>query len=316
MGVIKAICTSEKKGTLKQPVERALFVTEWGIKGDAHAGDWHRQISFLGEKEIEDFRAKGVDVPFGAFGENIVAEGFRFKDYPLGTRFKAGDVWFEVTQIGKTCHKSCAIRQQVGDCIMPREGTFARVLHGGWLEPGMELKLVQKGEKMPLDAAIITSSDKGSRGEREDLSGAKIQEILEENGYTVVDKVILPDEQTQLEAKMREYADKGIGLVVTTGGTGFSVRDVTPEATLAVCTRLAPGIPEAMRALSLKITNRAMLSRAQAGICKRTLIVNLPGSVKAVDECLHFVLPALQHGIEILRGDDSECGNHHHHHEH
>ena len=108
--------------------------------------------------------------------------------------------------------------------------------------------------------------------------------------------------------KMKEYADKGVALVVTTGGTGFSERDVTPEATLAVCDRLTPGIPEAMRALIMKITPRAMLSRAQAGIAKRTLIVNLPGSRKAVEECLGFILSSLQHGIEILHGDAGECG--------
>ncbi len=160
---------------------------------------------------------------------------------------------------------------------------------------------------MPLDAAIVTASDKGSKGLREDKSGAKVQEMLEKAGYTVAEKVILPDEQHDLEHKMRSFGDRGIALVVTTGGTGFSVRDVTPEATLAVCERLAPGIPEAMRALSMQVTHRAMLSRAQAGIYKRTLIVNLPGSSKAVEECLGFVLPELQHGIDILRGDASEC---------
>lgn len=313
MGKIHALCVSEKKGTLKQPVDKVLFQTEWGIAGDAHAGSWHRQVSFLGLKEIEDFRKLGVDVRFGAFGENIVAEGFRFKELPVGTRLRAGVAWFEITQIGKECHKGCAIREQVGDCIMPREGIFGRVLHGGWVRTGDTLELVAPGEKMPLDAAVITASDKGSRGERVDKSGAKVQEMLAAAGYTVAEKVILPDKQSGIEQKMRDYADMGLGLVVTTGGTGFSIRDVTPEATLAVCERLAPGIPEAMRALSMKVTDRAMLSRAQAGIHKRTLIVNLPGSVKAVEECLGFVLPTLQHGIEILRGDASECGNHHAH---
>ena len=313
MGKIHALCVSEKKGTLKQPVDKVLFQTEWGIAGDAHAGSWHRQVSFLGLKEIEDFRKLGVDVRFGAFGENIVAEGFRFKELPVGTRLRAGEAWFEITQIGKECHKGCAIREQVGDCIMPREGIFGRVLHGGWVRTGDTLELVAPGEKMPLDEAVITASDKGSRGERVDKSGAKVQEMLEAAGYTVAEKVILPDEQSGIEQKMKDYADMGLGLVVTTGGTGFSIRDVTPEATLAVCERLAPGIPEAMRALSMKVTDRAMLSRAQAGIHKLTLIVNLPGSVKAVEECLGFVLPTLQHGIEILRGDASECGNHHAH---
>ena len=311
MGKIHALCVSEQKGTLKQPIDKVLFQTEWGIAGDAHAGSWHRQVSFLGLKEVEDFRKLGSDVRFGAFGENIVAEGFRFKELPVGTRLHAGEAWFEITQIGKECHKGCAIREQVGDCIMPREGIFGRVLHGGWVRTGDELELVAPGEKMPLDAAIITASDKGSRGERIDRSGAKVQEMLEAAGYSVAEKAILPDEQSGIEQKMKDYADRGLGLVVTTGGTGFSIRDVTPEATLAVCERLAPGIPEAMRALSLKVTDRAMLSRAQAGIHKRTLIVNLPGSVKAVAECLGFVLPTLQHGIEILRGDAGECGNPH-----
>lgn len=305
MGTIKALCISEKKGTLKMSIHKALFHTEWGMVGDAHAGRWHRQISLLGLAEIEEFRRCGVDVKFGAFGENIVAEGFHFKELPIGTRLRAGNVWLEITQIGKECHKSCAIRSQVGDCIMPREGVFARVLHGGWLEEGDKLEIVT--EKMPLDAAIITASDKGSKGLREDTSGAKVQEMLEAAGYTVAEKIILPDEQEDIAHKMRSFGDLGIALVVTTGGTGFSVRDVTPEATISVCERLTPGIPEAMRALSMKVTHRAILSRAQAGIYKRTLIVNLPGSRKAVEECLGFVLPELQHGLDILRGDASEC---------
>lgn len=307
MGTIQALCVSEKKGTLKKPVHRALFRTEWGIVGDAHAGNWHRQVSFLGQEEIEAFRRRGADVRFGSFGENIAADGFCFRELPVGSRLRCGEVWFEITQIGKECHKSCAIRQQVGDCIMPREGVFARVLHGGWITVGDTLTLAD-GEAMPLDAAVITASDKGSRGERIDQSGPKVRAMLEEAGYLVSDLVVLPDEREDIEHKLREYADRGIGLIVTTGGTGFSVRDVTPEATLAVCDRLAPGIPEAMRALSMQVTHRAMLSRAQAGICKRSLIVNLPGSVKAAGECLGFVLPELKHGIAILRGDAGECG--------
>lgn len=306
MGVIKAICVSEKKGTGKFPVDKAVLKVAHGIVGDAHAGNWHRQVSLLGLGEIEDFRKRGANVKFGDFGENLVVEGYKFKELPVGTRFRIGEVYLEMTQIGKKCHSGCAIFQQVGDCIMPREGVFAKVLHGGEIKTGDNLEIFEG--KLPLEAAIITASDKGSKGEREDLSGDRAQEMLEAAGYKVVERCIIPDEQALLEEKMREYADRGIALVVTTGGTGFSERDVTPEATLAVCERLCPGIPEAMRALSLKITPRAMLSRAAAGIHKRTLIVNLPGSKKAVAECLDFILPSLEHGIEILRGDTSECG--------
>lgn len=304
-GNIKAICMSEKKGTAKRPVEEAFFVTEHGIKGDAHAGSWHRQVSFLALEEIEDFRRRGGAVEFGDFGENIVAEGIAFDALPIGTRLKAGEVFFEITQIGKKCHSHCEIFKRVGDCIMPRKGVFGRVLHGGTLRAGDTLSLTE--EKLPLEAAIITASDKGAKGEREDKSGDKAEALLQAAGFTKIHRAILPDEQDELAAKMQEYADLGAAMILTTGGTGFSPRDVTPEATRQVCERLAPGIPEAMRALSLKITPRAMLSRATAGICKRSLIVNLPGSPKAVEECLGFILPTLAHGLDILRGEDGEC---------
>lgn len=304
MGRINAICISEKRGTAKKLVETAHFVTEFGIDGDAHAGDWHRQVSLLGQAEIDDFKARGAQVEAGSFGENIIAEGFTFKKLPIGTRLQCGDVFFEITQIGKECHSHCAIYQQIGDCIMPREGVFARVLHGGDIKIGDNLDFA---EKIPLDAAVITMSDRGFHGLRdEDVSGDKCEEILSKTGYKIVFRTILPDIKQLLTKKLVELADLGVGLIVTTGGTGFSIRDVTPEATLEVCTRLAPGIAEAMRNLSMEKTHRAMLSRAVAGIRKRSLIVNLPGSPKAVDECLNFVLPELQHGIEILRGENCD----------
>jgi molybdopterin adenylyltransferase len=158
-----------------------------------------------------------------------------------------------------------------------------------------------------FEVAIITASDKGSRGEREDLSGKKIAEIIEGAGYGLHSLTILPDEVELLANKMKELATADVALVLTTGGTGFSPRDCTPEATLSVIERNVPGIPEAMRYKSLQITDRAMLSRAVAGIRGRTLIVNLPGSPKAVTECLEFILPSLDHGLKIMRGEASEC---------
>lgn len=304
MGKVNAICISERRGTAKTSVTTATLATEFGIVGDAHAGDWHRQVSFLGQAQVNAFKARGAQVEAGAFGENIIAEGFTFKNLPVGTRLKCGDVFFEVTQIGKECHSHCAIYHQVGDCIMPREGVFARVLHGGKISVGDELELAKK---IPLDAAIITVSDRGFHGLREeDLSGDKCEEILSAAGYKIFSRTTLPDVKKFIVDKLIDLADIGVGLILTTGGTGFSVRDITPEATLEVCTRLAPGIPEAMRKISMQVTRRAMLSRAVAGIRKRSLIVNLPGSPKAVDECLNFILPELKHGIEILRGDVTE----------
>lgn len=159
-----------------------------------------------------------------------------------------------------------------------------------------------------IKAGIITASDKGFRGKREDGSAAVIRTIIEEAGGKVEAYAVLPDEKTLLREKMIEYCDeKGLDLVLTTGGTGFAPRDVTPEATLGVIERQAPGLAEAMRAESIKITPRGMLSRGVAGIRGRTLIVNLPGSPKAAGECLRVILPALAHGIEILRGTAGEC---------
>ena len=161
---------------------------------------------------------------------------------------------------------------------------------------------------MSYTAAVLTISDKGSRGERVDASGPAVRAILEENGWEVVHTAILPDEEVQIRGALIDCADgRGINLVLTTGGTGFSHRDVTPEATLAVCQRMAPGIPEAMRAASLAVTPRAMLSRAAAGIRGGTLIVNLPGSPKAVRENLEAVLPALEHGLKMLSGASADC---------
>lgn len=159
-----------------------------------------------------------------------------------------------------------------------------------------------------MRAAIITSSDTGYAGEREDLSGPAIREMIEPAGYEVVYQKVWPDDRQILEHEMKEICDNGLAdLILTTGGTGFSPRDVMPEATLAVTERVVPGIPEAMRAYSLQFTGRAMLSRAAAGIRKQTLIVNLPGSPKAVRECLEYILPQLEHGLQILLGLTGDC---------
>ncbi len=156
---------------------------------------------------------------------------------------------------------------------------------------------------------IITVSDKGSLGERIDESGPAIREMVKELG-DVAKYQVLPDDLEVLKEAMVNMSDKGkVDLILTTGGTGLSPRDNTPEATLAVIDREVPGLPEAMRQESLKKTNRAMLSRAVAGVRNRTLIINLPGSVKGVQECLEVILPALPHGLDILTGRGGECGS-------
>jgi len=181
---------------------------------------------------------------------------------------------------------------------MPREGVFTRVIQGGQISVGDEMTYI-----MPYTAAIITISDSAYNSNREDLSGPVISSVLQENGYGISSKVIIPDEQDMIEKHLCDICDnENVQLIITTGGTGFSPRDVTPEATKAVVQKEAPGIPEAMRYYSLQITPKAMLSRACAGIRNSTLIINLPGSPKACKECLSYVLPNILHGIEIMIG--------------
>lgn len=307
-GRVVAVCISERKGTQKTEVPSIKLVPGWGIEGDAHAGKWHRQVSLLALEKIEAFREKGGDVDFGAFGENIIAEGFDFRSLPVGTRFRIGDALLELTQIGKECHTHCAIYHQVGDCIMPREGVFTIVLEGGEVKAGDAIEMIEPDPARPFTAAWITLSDKGAAGEREDKSGPLIGEILKENGYNVVEGVLIPDEPEMLKKQLMRLADqRQVNVIFTTGGTGFSQRDRTPEATEEVCDRMTPGISEAIRAYSMTKTPTAMLSRAVAGMRNETLIINLPGSPKAVRECLEFLMHPLEHGLEIMLGRDGEC---------
>jgi molybdopterin adenylyltransferase len=156
--------------------------------------------------------------------------------------------------------------------------------------------------------AVLTASDKCSAGERSDESGSVLREMIEASGAEVADYVVIPDDRLTISSHLIRMADQtGVDLILTTGGTGFSQRDITPEATLDVIERQVPGIPEAMRSKSLAITNTAMLSRAVAGIRNKTLIVNLPGSPKAVRECLEIIMPVLPHAIQILKGQTGEC---------
>ena len=159
---------------------------------------------------------------------------------------------------------------------------------------------------MSYTAAVITISDKGYRGEREDTSGPNLVGILKEHGYEVAYTAVVPDDAGMIQAELCKCADElGIALVLTTGGTGFSPRDITPEATLAVVERPTPGIPEAMRAESMRITPRGCLSRSAAGIRGRTLIVNLPGSKKASQENILAVIDPIEHGLQMLQGEGS-----------
>lgn len=315
-GKIVALCISEARGTVKHAVPEVKLIKDFGIEGDAHAGHWHRQVSLLSAEQVANFNERIVESKAGiepaisgTFGENILVSGIDLRRLPVGTLLKAGEVVLKLSQIGKECHSHCQIFQRVGDCIMPREGVFATVEHAGSLKPGMEITVELPTVDAPLRAAVITLSDKGSIGERVDTSGPRAAELLAQAGYEVVEQVLLPDVQAKTERELKRLADsRQVDLIITTGGTGMAPRDVTPEATLAVATRNVPGIAEAIRAGSLAITKRAMLSRGVSVLRNNTLIVNLPGSKKAVEEALELVLPTLEHGIRLAKGTDGECG--------
>lgn len=146
MGKIMAVCISEKRGTQKKNIGKVRLIENFGLEGDAHGGNWHRQVSLLSYEKVRAFEEKGISVEDGAFGENLLVEGFDFKTLPVGTRFRCGEALLEMTQIGKECHSHCEIYQAVGDCIMPREGVFARVLHGGVIQIGDEMEIVPSSD--------------------------------------------------------------------------------------------------------------------------------------------------------------------------
>lgn len=308
MGKIYALCISDEKGTAKYEKESVRVIEDYGFENDAHAGKWHRQVSLLSRDSVEDFEAKkdGVKIAQGAFGENILVTGMDLAKLPIGTILVAGQVRLEISQIGKECHHGCDIRKTMGDCIMPREGIFAKVLSGGELTRGDEIQIESYP---PYRLGIITVSDKGYAGKREDESGDEIERIFKDKGFDIGARTIVPDEREDIGEAIKNFADDlGLNLILTTGGTGLSPRDITPEATLDVIDKNVPGIAEAMRIYSAKFTNRAMLTRAVSGIRGSSLIINLPGSVKAVRENIQAFEDSLDHGLGILKERESECG--------
>ena len=307
-GTVRAVCISREKGTVKRPVEKGVFLPGFGIENDAHAGKWHRQVSLLSADSVAEFNRKGAGVSDGDFGENLLVEGIDLKALPVGTTLKAGSVILRVTQIGKACHSDCEIRRRTGDCIMPREGIFAEVLEGGEIRPGDRITARMPDPERPFQAAVITLSDRGYAGERADESGPAAARMLQDAGYEIIETILLPDEPEMLKKELCRLADqRQADLVITSGGTGFSMRDSTPEATLEVADRNVPGIADYIRMRSMEITKRAMLGRGVSVIRKKTLIINLPGSPKAVKESLEMILDTLEHGLRTLRGSASEC---------
>ncbi|MGQ9590703.1 MAG: molybdenum cofactor synthesis domain-containing protein [Planctomycetota bacterium] len=312
MGKVESLCASARKGERKRPLPRATFIAGHGIEGDAHAGPWHRQVSILDADDVDAVRRAGLaDLAPGDFAENVVLSGVDLRALGLGSRLRLGrDVVLSITQIGKACHRGCAIREVTGDCIMPRLGLFARVETGGEVAVGDPAEATSAVDRSAFQAVVLTVSDRSARGGTRDTAGPAVAALLEDGlGAHVFASEIVPDEKEMIAERLRHYSDgHSIDLVVTVGGTGFSPRDVTPEATRDVLDRLAPGLDEAMRRASSACTPHAMLSRGVSGMRGSTLVVNLPGSERAALENLRAILGALPHGLAKLRGDPSDCG--------
>jgi molybdopterin adenylyltransferase len=303
---IVSVNVSAAKGTVKSPVERITVGPE-GVVGDAHAGPWHRQVSLLSSASIERFALQlGREIGPGEFAENLTVAGLDPAGVAVLDRFHFGDVELEVTQIGKACHgEGCAVFQEVGRCVMPSEGIFARVVRGGTLQPGT------RGQHRPrtLRLLVLTLSDRAAAGSYEDRAGPRAVAILEEwlagkRWHARVERRVLPDDPAQLRAAVRAARREGVDVVLTAGGTGVGPRDVTPETVAPLCDKLLPGVMEHVRAKYGAKNPRALLSRSIAGMAGTMQIYTLPGSVRAVEEYLTEILRTLEHVLYMVHGLD------------
>jgi molybdopterin adenylyltransferase len=303
---IISVNISEKTGTVKTPVER-IELTHYGVGGDAHAGNWNRQVSLLGTESIGKFEHEsGRKVAPGEFAENITTAGMElWSAHPLD-RFTSGEIELEVTQIGKECHGTgCAIFREVGSCVMPKEGIFCRVLSPGILEAGMVMAYHPKIFRI----MVITLSDRASAGEYEDRSGPRIKELLEVyftdlNFQFSIFNFLIPDDPHKLEDLLHKAKEELVDLVFTTGGTGIGPRDFTPDVVKPLLDKEIPGIMEMIRMKYGAEKPAALASRSVAGVMGKSLVFTLPGSVKAVNEYMDEISRSLVHLVYMLHGLD------------
>ncbi|MCK4244483.1 MAG: molybdenum cofactor biosynthesis protein [Candidatus Omnitrophica bacterium] len=305
MGKIKSIYLGAQKGELKKKVNQANLRKEYGIIGDVHAGAGSRQISLLAEESIAQLRSRDEKIGAGNLMENLRTSGIELTSLLIGTKLKIDKtVLLEVTEIGKHSPQSEKVFAMPQGCLMPLDGIFARVLSGGMIKEGDTIKIVAD---TPITAGILIISDRSARGERPDKTGSLIAKGLNEIKITPVRYKIIPDEEEYISLVLSSWTDEGgVDLIVTSGGTGFFSRDVTPEATKRILDKEAGGLAEMMRTEGAKRTKRAYLSRGVAGIRKKTLIVNLPGNPQGARESLEIISPILSHAIKVIKGTPCE----------
>ncbi|HFB62196.1 MAG TPA: MOSC domain-containing protein [Bacteroidetes bacterium] len=303
---VTSVNVSEKKGTIKKPVKKVLL-TDIGIPNDAHSGEWHRQVSMLAEESIRKFSKQASrQITPGEFAENITTRGLElYKTAPLD-RFTAGDLELMVTQIGKKCHgDNCAIFREVGNCVMPKEGIFVKVIKGGTLQPGVSFEYHPR----VLKILVVTLSDRASKGVYEDKSGPFVRQMTAEylksrHRHFSFETKVIPDSAPELEALIQRYVSDGYDIIITTGGTGIGKRDITPDVVRPMLEKEITGIMELIRVKYGMKKPNALISRAVAGVIGNTLIYTLPGSTKAVKEYLDEILPTVEHSLYMMNGLD------------
>jgi molybdenum cofactor synthesis domain-containing protein len=303
---VVSVNVSEKKGTGKHPVEQ-ITVTETGVMNDAHAGKWHRQVSLLALESIEKFSKEAKrKIAFGEFAENITTRGIDLAKCAVFDRFQVGEAELELTQIGKECHgTACAIFKEVGNCVMPREGIFCRVLKPGVIKPNHRILHVPK----VFQVSIITLSDRASSGVYEDRSGPKIKELLDSffsagNQRVEIGNILIPDDAEALKKLLTKHKNDKTDYLFTTGGTGIGERDITVETVSGMLDKEIPGIMELIRVKYGWKKPNALLSRGVAGTMGKTIVYTLPGSVKAVSEYLSEITKTMEHTFNMLHGID------------
>jgi len=310
-GSIISISISPEKGTAKTAVDSCIIETDFGIKGDAHAGS-EAQVTILPESSLKKYeRLTGMKIVAGECSENMVVSGLDTECCPPGTEIRVGkDVVMEVIRIGKDVRDECPAYGRLRVCPVAEEGLFLKVLNGGDVCVGDKVEVTYRDGGTMYRYAIITCSDKGSVGERQDLSAVEIEALVAKNlEYKKEYYSVIPDEKEVLLRTLRHCVeDLKVDLVLTTGGTGLSERDITPEVTAEYIDRPVPGLAEFMRSQSAKVTNNGILSRGVTGIKEKTLIINLPGSPKGAAENLGFIMDAIPHALGIMTGNEKECG--------
>ncbi|MGD0711808.1 MAG: molybdenum cofactor synthesis domain-containing protein [Bacteroidales bacterium] len=304
---ILSVNISSGKGTVKHPVN-SIAIGETGIVNDAHSGNSHRQVSMLGVESIEKFSKQAKrKFKYGEFAENITTEGFELYKSNILDRFQSGNVILEITQIGKECHNNnCFILKEIGNCVMPKEGIFCRVINGGEVKTGDEIIYNPKVFKI----GIITLSDRASKGEYSDRSGPKIQELItkhfkKHNRLTEFDYYLIPDDAVLLKQKLNIYRKQNFDFIFTTGGTGIGSKDFTVDVVKPMLDKEIPGIMEFILYKYGSEKPNALISRSVAGVIKKTMIFTLPGSVKAVEEYMAEITKVLNHLILMLHDIDT-----------